>query len=322
MATDVDARLLKSTKFPPEFSQKVDMQQVNLHVMKKWIANKISDVLGDDDDVVIELCLNLIEGSRFPDIKSLQIQLTGFLNKQTPSFCKELWNMLLSAQSSPQGVPKELLEAKKQELIQEKIEADRLAEEARKRRQAADRTTIGRGNARDRHEQTGARARDTWRGRYRDHNNSDSYNRPSPIRHGRRSMSPVRHRERRDRDGYRDAPYFDSYKPDNRRRGQRNTNATQRENATRSRSPCGLSHAASCSPTPEARHRRCPSMTRESPASSSLSEEKESQRRSRPRTRGGRVDNSIRDSPHGSRSMSPDSYPPASKRARRSRSRS
>jgi hypothetical protein len=35
MATGVDARLLKSTKFPAEFSQKVDMQKVNLQVMKK-----------------------------------------------------------------------------------------------------------------------------------------------------------------------------------------------------------------------------------------------------------------------------------------------
>jgi serine/arginine repetitive matrix protein 1 len=51
----------------------------------------------------------------------LQIQLTGFLEKDTPSFCKELWNLCLSAQSNTQGVPKELLEAKKLELIQEKV---------------------------------------------------------------------------------------------------------------------------------------------------------------------------------------------------------
>ncbi|KAL2752284.1 hypothetical protein ACRALDRAFT_1032342 [Sodiomyces alcalophilus JCM 7366] len=118
---DVDARLLKSTKFPSKFSERVDIHKVNLHVMRKWIASRISDVLGDEDDVVIELCLNLIEGSRFPDIKALQIQLTGFLNKETASFCEELWSMLLSAQGSPQGIPKELLEAKKQELIQEKV---------------------------------------------------------------------------------------------------------------------------------------------------------------------------------------------------------
>ncbi|EEY19733.1 conserved hypothetical protein [Verticillium alfalfae VaMs.102] len=65
MATGVDARLLKSTKFPPEFNQKVDMQKVNLQVIKKWIASKISEILGGEDDVVIELCFGLIEGSRF-----------------------------------------------------------------------------------------------------------------------------------------------------------------------------------------------------------------------------------------------------------------
>ena len=51
----------------------------------------------------------------------LQIQLTGFLEKDTPSFCKELWKLSLSAQANPQGVPKELLEAKKLELLQEKV---------------------------------------------------------------------------------------------------------------------------------------------------------------------------------------------------------
>lgn len=56
-----------------------------------------------------------------PDIKSVQIQLTGFLDKDTPAFCKDLWKLLLSAQASPQGVPKELLEAKKLELMQEKV---------------------------------------------------------------------------------------------------------------------------------------------------------------------------------------------------------
>ena len=38
MATDVDAKLLRQTKFPPEFSQKVDMKKVNLEVMKKLVS--------------------------------------------------------------------------------------------------------------------------------------------------------------------------------------------------------------------------------------------------------------------------------------------
>ncbi|CAJ2501822.1 Uu.00g046750.m01.CDS01 [Anthostomella pinea] len=135
MATSVDMKLLRATKFPPEFNQKVDMQKVNLQVLKKWIASRISEILGSEDDVVIELCFNLIEGPRYPDIKSMQIQLTGFLDKETAPFCKELWKLCLSGQSSPQGVPKELLEAKKLELIQEKIDADKAAEDIRMRRE-------------------------------------------------------------------------------------------------------------------------------------------------------------------------------------------
>ncbi|TID03768.1 PWI domain-containing protein [Colletotrichum higginsianum] len=166
MATGVDAKLLKSTKFPPEFNQKVDMQKVNLQVMKKWIASKISDILGSEDDVVIELCFNLIEGSRYPDIKSLQIQLTGFLDKDTAPFCKDLWKLCLSAQTSPQGVPKELLEAKKLELIQEKMEANRAADEARRRREDTERREeVNRLRDRDRGDRGRGRGGDAWRGR-------------------------------------------------------------------------------------------------------------------------------------------------------------
>ncbi|RYP34958.1 hypothetical protein DL767_004035 [Monosporascus sp. MG133] len=167
MASSVDAKLLRATKFPPEFNQKVDMQKVNIQVMKKWIASKISEILGSEDDVVIELCFNLIEGTRFPDIKSMQIQLTGFLDKDTAPFCKELWNLCLSAQTSPQGVPKELLEAKKLELIQEKIDADKAAEEARIRRENQERRDRELADIRDRERRDrgfrGGRG-DTWRG--------------------------------------------------------------------------------------------------------------------------------------------------------------
>jgi hypothetical protein len=39
MATSVDAKLLRATKFPPEFNQKVDMQKVNVEVMKKFVCH-------------------------------------------------------------------------------------------------------------------------------------------------------------------------------------------------------------------------------------------------------------------------------------------
>ena len=38
MAAPVDAKLLRQTKFPPEFNQKVDMTKVNIEVMKKSVC--------------------------------------------------------------------------------------------------------------------------------------------------------------------------------------------------------------------------------------------------------------------------------------------
>lgn len=35
MASSVDQKLLRSTKFPPEFNQKVDIRKINVEVMKK-----------------------------------------------------------------------------------------------------------------------------------------------------------------------------------------------------------------------------------------------------------------------------------------------
>ncbi|CEJ90750.1 Putative Serine/arginine repetitive matrix protein 1 [[Torrubiella] hemipterigena] len=202
MASRTDARLLKTTKFPPEFSQKVDMRKVNLQVMKKWIANRMSEILGNDDDVVIELCFNLIEGSRFPDIKALQIQLTGFLDKDTAGFCKELWKLLLSAQDSPQGVPKELLEAKKLELIQEKMEADRAANDDR-RREDPTRRDRGTGDPRSRDRHPGGRDRpNDWNNRRPDFNSNHSFDGRGGggyVRGNRRSRSPGDRQDSRSR---------------------------------------------------------------------------------------------------------------------------
>lgn len=63
LTTNVDQRLLRTTKFPPEFNQKVDMSKVNIPLIKKWIAGEISRILKSEDDVVIDLAFNLIEGS-------------------------------------------------------------------------------------------------------------------------------------------------------------------------------------------------------------------------------------------------------------------
>ncbi|KAI7084517.1 carboxypeptidase S [Hortaea werneckii] len=136
LTTDVDKRLLRTTKFPPEFNKKVDTTKVKCEVITTWAAGELKRILGDVDEILAGLVSGFIEDNRFPDIKAFQISLTGFLDKETPAFCQHLWNLLLSAQESGTGVPKELLEAKKTELINERLEEERQRKAAQKQQDA------------------------------------------------------------------------------------------------------------------------------------------------------------------------------------------
>ncbi|KAG9244458.1 hypothetical protein BJ878DRAFT_506131 [Calycina marina] len=276
--TTVDDKILRTTKFPIEFNQKVDIQKVNADLMKKWMAGRIQEILGSDDDVVIELCFGLFEGARHPDIKKMQIQLTGFLDKDTPAFCKELWKLCLSAQANPEGVPQELVEAKKAELMQEKIETDRRSELARLRgadeqrresnmsaireRERNDRSDRGwrggrgdsfrdgRGDNRRNFDRGGGRNDDRDFGRGSRRGGGRGYERRGP-----RSRSPHPRRDSRDREGY--APRGnDSYIPRGRDNGRR---GDERRRSPTPRSPISVSSRSrsdSRSPLPTRRRSR------------------------------------------------------------------
>jgi serine/arginine repetitive matrix protein 1 len=46
-----------------------------IKVCCRWINKRISEILGNEDDVVIELCSNLLEGSRY--VRCLPCELDG-----------------------------------------------------------------------------------------------------------------------------------------------------------------------------------------------------------------------------------------------------
>lgn len=53
--------------------------------------------------------------------KAVQIQLTGFMERNTGKFMKELWSLLLSAQKNVSGVPQQFLDAKEEETKNKKV---------------------------------------------------------------------------------------------------------------------------------------------------------------------------------------------------------
>ena len=56
-----DAKLLKTLKFPKEYDLKVDLKKVNWEVMKGWVAKRITELLGLEDEVVIGYVLEQLD---------------------------------------------------------------------------------------------------------------------------------------------------------------------------------------------------------------------------------------------------------------------
>ncbi|KAG6854504.1 hypothetical protein C0991_006106 [Blastosporella zonata] len=133
--SDKELKLLKSMKFPPEFEKKVDMRKVNIAVIRPWIAKKIVELVGFEDEVVIEYAMGLLEDQQqpTPDPKKMQINLTGFLTKDTPAFMAALWNLLLEAQVDVAGVPRTFVEEKKAEMRRNRENGTRAIEESDRR---------------------------------------------------------------------------------------------------------------------------------------------------------------------------------------------
>ena len=124
------------------------MAKVRLEAIKPWIGQRITEILGFDDEVLVEFCSNQLETRvcaflvyflllhtltqlliflvassmrcphffQYPDAKMIQINLSGFLNaKNARMFMSELWAMLDSAQQNAVGIP-QLIDVKKKAL--------------------------------------------------------------------------------------------------------------------------------------------------------------------------------------------------------------
>jgi serine/arginine repetitive matrix protein 1 len=127
------SKAIKSTKFPANFSTRVKLSKVNKPILTQWIEQRITTLLGFEDDIVQSTAVNLFLPSppedsgnqnTTVDPKTAQIDMAGFLgDEQAAKFASELWTLLIDAQQSPMGIPQKLLEEKKKELALAKQKA-------------------------------------------------------------------------------------------------------------------------------------------------------------------------------------------------------
>ncbi|KAI9335283.1 hypothetical protein BDR26DRAFT_1009330 [Obelidium mucronatum] len=203
---DKQKKLLKSIKFPASFSQKVDLAKVNLSVIKPWIHKKVIELLGIEDELLINYIFEMLEDPKKKiDPKDLQISLTEFLAKDTPVFVKALWDLLLSAQESVGGIPKVFLEEKMKEVAKLEEEKKKMADEIRKRVSASVPVSVNSGSGsggaivnpeRERliDDRSGSNSRDGGRDDRREYSSSSS----RAYDYGSRSRDDRRDNYRRD----------------------------------------------------------------------------------------------------------------------------
>lgn len=120
---DKDARLMKRMNVADELKQKVDLRMINLEIIMPWITKRICELMGVEDDVVILFVKTQLEEGKkaqngLINPKQMQVFLMGFLEKNTSLFMKELWQLLLSAQSRPDGIPIQFIEEKERERLE------------------------------------------------------------------------------------------------------------------------------------------------------------------------------------------------------------
>lgn len=118
------AKMAKNGMFASILDTKVNLKKVNLDVINKWITQRIIEVVGFEDEILINLVINMLQGVDV-DGRKMQLDVTGFLEKQSGSFVAELWSLLVDAQEQPSGIPTVFLQKKKEEILQRQSTSNR-----------------------------------------------------------------------------------------------------------------------------------------------------------------------------------------------------
>ena len=182
-------------KFEDVLLTKIDMKKVKLDVLKPWLTERVSEILGMEDDVLVEFIFNQLEMAN-PDPRKMQINLTGFVNgKNARLFMAELWQLLDSAQKTSSGIPQELIDKKKEEMKNRSQDEDRIRSNLKKLAGDHDDQVEQKPRRRSRSPPSRRRSRSRDRGERRRRSRSRENRRRSRSR-GRRSRSRDRDRSR------------------------------------------------------------------------------------------------------------------------------
>ena len=77
----------------------VDLGKVHIDVLRPWVTKKVCQYVGMEDDIIINMVMAELENAddENADPRRIQINVTGFLERNAGAFMAELWKLLISA---------------------------------------------------------------------------------------------------------------------------------------------------------------------------------------------------------------------------------
>lgn len=166
---------------------------INLDALRPWIARRLTELVGIDDEVLTDFFWNTLEAQEEADAGEVQLLLTQFMGKSNAeTFAKELWGWLAKAKEAADGIPEELRSE-----YQRLVELKKTTEEAEQRRRHQVSDVVVRRHV-QRQTRSAARSRSCSRSRSRPRSRSRSRSR-SPVQRPCRRRSRSRSRTRRPR---------------------------------------------------------------------------------------------------------------------------
>jgi len=121
---DKQRKLIKKLGFSNDFDVRCNMDKVALPVLKRWISNRVTEILEMEDEVVINFIFNMLENAKknkvSPDPKEMTISLMGFLERDAKPFMEELWHHIVTASRNPSGIPTKMLDDAKKVLTEQR----------------------------------------------------------------------------------------------------------------------------------------------------------------------------------------------------------
>jgi hypothetical protein len=183
---------MKQIGFSKELDIKINFSKVKMVLINKWIEKRVGELMGMVDEVLIQYIFELLSAPKV-DPKELIILLRGFLENNAKIFVEELWGLLISAQGSPSGIPREFLDKEKDLVEQEKKLQLQVEEELKKQRRDRERMD----NINREKDRIESRIHDRkWQGPPNVKQEVERRRERSPPRRRHDSRSPPRHRRR------------------------------------------------------------------------------------------------------------------------------